>query len=225
MEQKTQPAGDTLHLDVETRTETGSARPSAPRRRTVMEHSRGLRWVNVRELWEYRSLIVTLIARHVQVRYAQSVLGVGWSLVRPLISMIAFTVVFERFVKVPSDGRPYPVFSLAAVVPWAYFSAALSGASESLTSSASMIIKVYFPRLALPISFVAAALVDFAIGFGLLLLALIWFGITPSASSIVIVPAGPGMMLTATGVGCMVTALDILQHRDLKHVVPLLLQV
>lgn len=225
MEQKTQPAGDTLHLDPETRTETGSARPSALRRLTVMERSRGLRRVNLRELWEYRSLILTLIARHVQVRYAQSVLGVGWSLIRPLISMVMFTIVFERFVRVPSDGRPYPVFSLAAVVPWAYFSAALSGASESLTSSGSMITKVYFPRLVLPISFVAAALVDLAIGLGLLLLVLMWFGITPSVSSIVIVPLLiVAMMLTATGVGCVVTSLDI-QYRDLKHVVPLLLQV
>ncbi len=224
MKQDTRPASDPLQLNSGTRTATTSPAPDV-RRRTVMEHSRGLRRVDVRELWEYRSLIVTLIARHVQVRYAQSVLGVGWSLLRPLISMIVFTIVFQRFVRIPSDGRPYPVFSLAAVVPWTYFATALGGASESLTGSGSMITKVYFPRLVLPISFVAAPLVDLAIGMVLLLFMLIWYGITPSVSSLVIIPLLIiAMMLTATGVGCIVTALDI-QYRDLKQLVPFLLQV
>jgi lipopolysaccharide transport system permease protein len=224
MTQETRPASDPLRLNGHTRAATTPPPPDV-RRRTVMEHSRGLRRVDVRELWEYRSLIVTLIARHVQVRYAQSVLGVGWSLIRPLISMIVFTVVFQRFVKIPSDGRPYPVFSLAAVVPWTYFATALGGVSESLTASGSMITKVYFPRMALPISFVAAPLVDLAIGMVLLLLMLIWYGITPSISSLVIIPLLIlAMMLTATGVGCIVTALDI-QYRDLKQLVPFLLQV
>jgi lipopolysaccharide transport system permease protein len=193
--------------------------------RTRIERSGRLRTVNVQELWAYRSLIRTFVERHLQVRYAQSVLGVGWSIVRPLLSMIVLTIVFDKFARIPSDGVPYPVFSLAAVVPWTYFSTALTGASESLGGNGSMITKIYFPRLALPIASVLAPLVDLAIGFVILLLVLLWFGLTPAFWSILVLPLVMMIMiLTATGVGCFVAAIDV-QYRDASRLVPFLLQL
>jgi lipopolysaccharide transport system permease protein len=191
----------------------------------VLQRSDGPRPINVHELWEYRSLIAALTARQLQVRYAQTVLGVGWAVVRPLVSMLVFTIIFQRVVQVPSDNRPYQAFSLAAVVPWSYFSTVLTGAGDSLTGSSSMLTKVYFPRLALPISAAAAALVDFAIGFALLLVTIAWFGIVPSIWSVIVIPVLTlAMMLTAIGVGCAVAALDI-QYRDVKQLVPFVLQI
>ena len=192
---------------------------------TVLEASAGLRTFNLRELWAYRSLIAVLVARHLQVRYAQSVIGVGWSAVRPLLSMVVLTVVFDKFVRVPSDGVPYPVFALAAVVPWTYFSTALAGASESMAGNSAIITKVYFPRLALPVANVLAPLVDLAIGLVLLVVALIWYGLTPSLSSIWAIPlVTVVMMLTAAGVGALVAAIDV-QYRDASRLVPFVLQL
>jgi lipopolysaccharide transport system permease protein len=196
---------------------------SAPR--VVIQPLRGVHWIDLAELWEYRALVASLTIRHIQVRYAQSVLGVGWAVVQPLTSMIVFTVIFAAFARVPSDGMPYQLFSLAALVPWTYFSSALTGASTSLSNSSGMLTKVYFPRLALPISHVAAGLVDFAIGLTLLLAMVFWYGHTPSLMAVAAVPILVAMMmLTAFGIGCGLAALDV-QYRDVKHVIPFALQV
>jgi lipopolysaccharide transport system permease protein len=166
-----------------------------------------------------------LVVRHVQVRYAQSVLGVGWSVVRPLLSMGVLTLVFARFVRMPSDGLPYPIFSLAAVVPWTYFSTALAGASECMASNSAVITKVYFPRLALPIANVLAPLVDLAIGLVLLLAAMLWYGLAPGLSILFVIPLTTLIMVfTATGVGCFVAAVDV-QFRDASRLVPFVLQL
>jgi lipopolysaccharide transport system permease protein len=136
-----------------------------------------------------------------------------------------FTVIFAKFAGIPSDGKPYQVFAFAALVPWTYVSAAVTGASSSLSASSAMLTKVYFPRLALPISYVLSGLVDFAIGLVLLLSMLFWFGITPLASSVAVVPwLVLAMVLTATGVACGLAAFDV-QYRDVKHAVPFLMQV
>lgn len=212
-----QPAGV---MTVEVASDAPSSVP-----RIVIEASRGVRWVDVAELWRARALVASLIVRHIQVRYAQSVLGVGWAALQPLTSMLVFTVIFASFAGVPSDGVPYPVFSLAALVPWTYFSTAVTGASTSLSNNAAMLTKVYFPRLALPISYIAAGLVDFAIGLVLLFVLLFWYGITPALAAIVAVPVLVAMMMfTAFGIGCALAALDV-QYRDVRHVIPFVLQI
>jgi len=191
----------------------------------MIRPSRGLRGINARELWAYRWLILTLTARHIQVRYAQTLLGIGWAIVQPVISVAIFTVIFAKFARIPSDGKPYQVFALAALVPWTYFSTAVTAASGSLSASSAMVTKVYFPRLALPISYILSSLIDFVIGFALLLSMMFWFGIMPLATSVAVVPLLVlGMMLTATGVSCVLAAFDV-QYRDVRHVVPFLLQV
>jgi lipopolysaccharide transport system permease protein len=197
---------------------------ATPRRRVIIKPSGRLRGINLRELWEHRWLILTLTARHIQVRYAQTLLGIGWAIVQPVISVAIFTVIFSRFAGIPSEGKPYHIFALAATVPWIYVSTAVSGASSSLSASSAMLTKVYFPRLALPISYVLSGLLDFIVGFVLLLSMLFWYGITPLAVSVIAIPwLVLAMVLTATGISCTLAALDV-QYRDVKHVVPFLLQ-
>jgi len=198
---------------------------AASRRRVMIKASRGLRGINFRELWAYRWLILTLTARHIQVRYAQTLLGIGWAVVQPLVSTVIFTVIFAKFARIPSDGKPYQIFALAALVPWTYVSSAVSAASGSLSASSAMVTKVYFPRLALPISHILSTLIDFIIGFALLLFMMFWGGITPPTSNLAVIPLLVlAMMLTATGVSSVLAAFDI-QYRDVRHVVPFLLQV
>jgi lipopolysaccharide transport system permease protein len=139
--------------------------------------------------------------------------------------MVVFTVIFGRLARMPSDGVPYSVFSLAALVPWTYFSSALTGSSNSLVINRSLVTKVYFPRLVIPAAAVLAALVDFAIAFVVLLLVMLGFGIFPGAQSIWTVPAALVMLsLTAMGAGSWLAALNV-QYHDVRHVSPFLVQV
>lgn len=181
--------------------------------------------IDVRELWAYRGLLFFLVWRDIKVRYAQTVMGAGWAILQPVLTTVVFTVIFGRFAKIPSDGVPYSVFSLTAMVPWMYFSSALSGSSNSLVSNTNLITKVYFPRLVIPFAPVLAGLVDFAIGFAILLVFILAYGIVPGFSTLVVVPVLLiATMLTAAGVGCWFAALNI-QYRDVKYVIPFLVQV
>jgi lipopolysaccharide transport system permease protein len=138
--------------------------------------------------------------------------------------MVVFTLIFGRLAGIPSDGVPYAVFSLSAVVPWTYFSNALSGSSNALVGSTNLITKVYFPRLVIPITPALAGLVDFGIGLAVLLLVMAGFGIVPSLAALLLPALVLVMMLTAVGVGFWLSALNI-QYRDVKYVVPFLLQI
>lgn len=202
---------------------TAPAAPTAVRRRLAPVG----RWpsVDLRELWAARGLFGFLVWRDVKVRYAQTVLGAGWAVLQPMLAMVVFTVIFGRFARIPSDGVPYPAFSLAALVPWTYFATALAGASNSLLLSTNLLTKVYFPRLAIPMAPVLATLLDFGIALTVLLLVLSWFHIVPSAWAVLVVPLLLLVtVMTATGVGCFLAALNV-QYRDVKYVTPFLVQV
>lgn len=191
----------------------------------VIEPSGRFPRVDLRELWAYRGLFFFLVWRDIKVRYAQTVLGAGWAILQPLLTMAVFTVIFGWLARIPSDGVPYPLFALAALVPWTYFSTALSGASTSLVSSTNLLTKVYFPRLVIPFAPVLAGLVDFAIAFVVLLLLMLGYGVVPSVTALVLVPLLlVVMVLTAGGLGCWLAALNI-QYRDFRYVVPFLVQV
>lgn len=181
--------------------------------------------IDLRELWAYRQLFYFLVWRDLKVRYAQTVLGLGWAVAQPLLATLIFTLIFGRFARVPSDGVPYAAFALAGLVPWNYFSAALSGSSQSLVSSSNLITKVYFPRLVIPFAPVLAAMVDFAVGVVLVLAVVMWYGLVPAPEAIVMVPLLTILLATiAAGVGCWLSALNI-QYRDVKHVTPFLIQI
>lgn len=190
----------------------------------VIEPRRG--WgFDAAELWRYRGLFGFLVWRDINVRYAQTVLGAGWAIIQPLLTMVVFTIIFGNFANIPSEGVPYPVFSLCALVPWTYFAMALTNSSSSLVTSANLITKIYFPRVVIPFSPVLAGLVDFAIAFVILLLAMLLYGIVPGGIALLVVPVGILVtVLTAAGMGCWLSAMN-LQYRDVKYVVPFLVQV
>ena len=185
------------------------------------------RWpsINVREMWANRELLLFLVWRDIKVQYAQTVLGAAWAVVQPVMTMLIFTLVFGRLAKIPSDGVPYSVFTLAALIPWMYFSNAFSAASASLVNSSNLITKVYFPRLIIPIVSILSGLVNFAVSCVVLAVMMIWYHVTPSLIAIPMIPALLLLMiLTATGVGCWLAAIYI-QYRDVRQIVPFIVQI
>lgn len=179
---------------------------------------------DLREIWAYRDLLILLVQRDITIRYKQSAIGIGWAIVQPLVLMTIFSIVFGRFARLPSDGFPYPVFTLCALVPWLYFARSLTGTSDSLVGSAHLVTKVYFPRLILPISKTLAGLVDLGVAFGLLVILLAWYRIVPGWG-LLLLPVFVGIaMLTALSVGLWLTALSV-KYRDIGVLVPFLTQI
>jgi len=195
-----------------------------PAEHTVIEGSAGLGLIEWRELWRYRDLFYFLVWRDVKTRYAQSILGVGWAVIKPVFSMIVFTIVFGNLAKVSSDGVPYAIFSYTALVPWTYFSSALTDSSGSLVSASGMISKVYFPRLVIPLAPVLGKLVDFAVALVILFGLMAWFGFAPTAWGLLLPALILLMMLTASGMGMWLTALAI-QYRDVKYAMSFVVQL
>lgn len=183
---------------------------------TLIEPKAGWRLIDFRELWQYRDLFYFFVWRDIKVRYAQSILGVGWAIIQPVFSMIVFTIVFGKLARISSDGAPYAIFTYAALVPWIYFSNALSGASSSLIQGANLLKKIYFPRLILPLSSVLSKLVDFGIALLLLFGLMVWFKAAPTMSAFALPVLVLMMMLTAAGLGMWLTALAV-QYRDVKY--------
>jgi lipopolysaccharide transport system permease protein len=190
----------------------------------VIEPSSGWRAIDLRELWKFRELLYFLTWRDVKVRYKQTALGALWAVIQPFVVMVVFSIFFGRLAGVPSDGIPYPVFSFTALVPWTFFAHGLHLGGESLTSNQSLLRKVYFPRLALPIAAVLTGLVDFGIAFVVLLAIMLYYGFIVSAAAIAVVPL---LMLTfaaVLGVSLWLSALNV-QYRDVRHVLPFLTQL
>lgn len=173
-------------------------------------------WVQLREVWEYRDLFYYLVWRDIKTRYAQSVLGIGWSIIQPLFSMVVFTVVFGNMAKISSDGVPYAIFSYTALVPWTYFSGALTRTGGSLLTARGMITKVYFPRLVVPLVAVTGKLMDFGIALLILFGMMLYFGFLPTVQVLLLPLVILVMVLTVAGLGMWLTALA-LQYRDITY--------
>jgi lipopolysaccharide transport system permease protein len=179
---------------------------------------------DLRELWAYRDLLVLLVRRDVSVRYKQSAVGIGWAVVQPVMMMLIFSVIFGRFAGLPSEGVPYPLFTLTALLPWLYFAKALTGSSDSLVGSANLVKKVYFPRLILPLSKTISGLVDFAVAFGLLAILLAWYEVMPGWELLLLPVLVFIAMLTALSVGLWLTAMNV-KYRDIGLMVPFISQI
>jgi lipopolysaccharide transport system permease protein len=189
----------------------------------VIEPARGWVPVHFGELWEFRELLYFLTWRDIKVRYKRTALGVAWALIQPLMTTLVFTVFFGRFGKMPSDGLPYALFTLCALLPWQLFSYALVESSNSVVTNERLITKVYFPRLLIPMSTVLAGLADFAISFALLAVAMAWFGVVPGPR-VVLLPLLVVMAIaTALGVGLWLSALNV-QYRDVRYTLAFLTQ-
>ena len=189
-----------------------------------IEPSRSWLAVNLPELWAYRELLYFLVWRDVKVRYKQTVIGIGWTILQPLTTMVIFTVIFGNFAKIPSDGLPYPVFAYTALLPWDLFANALNRCTVSLTGSANLITKVYFPRLIVPASAIISGIIDFAIAFVFLLGIMLWFHIVPTWGAIALPIFLLLTLMTALAVGLWLSALNV-RYRDVGHAIPFLIQI
>ncbi len=190
----------------------------------VIEPVRGWQLVNWRELRDYRDLFYFLVDRDIKVLYKQTVLGFGWAILRPVLSMVIFTVIFGDLAQVDSDGVPYAIFSYAALVPWLYFSTALSAAALSLVNNTDMLTKVYVPRLTFPMTPVFSKLVDFFISFVIVFVLLAWFRI-PLTPKLLYLPLLIALMMLATaGMGLWFAAMSV-KYRDVKHAMPFVTQI
>jgi lipopolysaccharide transport system permease protein len=179
--------------------------------------------LRLREVWMYRELLYFLIWRDLKVRYKQTVIGVAWVILQPIMSMGAFTLFFGRLAKLPSDGLPYPVFYFAALLPWTYFATALGKATAVVVGSQNLITKVYFPRLILPLSAVLSGLVDFGIAFLVMLVLVVKYRLHPGLHMIWLLLFLLLALATALGVGLWLSALNAL-YRDVGHVLPFIVQ-
>ena len=182
----------------------------------VIEPQSGWRFLNLKELREYRDLFYFLIWKNIKVKYAQSVLGIGWAIIQPVFSMIVFTIIFGKLVNVSSDGAPYALFSFVALVPWTYFSNSLIDTTGSLVTNRNMLTKIYFPRLIFPMTSVLSKLVDFSISLFILFILMIWFGAIPNIGVLILPYLILLLMLTAAGIGMWLSALAV-QFRDIKY--------
>jgi lipopolysaccharide transport system permease protein len=179
--------------------------------------------LRLRELWEYRELLYFLTWRDVKVRYKQTALGAAWAVIQPFFTMVVFSVFFGRLAGIPSEGLPYPVFAFSALVPWTYFSTAVTQASNSLVAHEGMLKKVFFPRLLVPMSAVAGGLVDFAIAFVVLIGIMAYYGIAPTAAAWTVPLFVLLATATALSVGLWLSALNV-RYRDVRHTLPFITQ-
>jgi lipopolysaccharide transport system permease protein len=188
-----------------------------------IEPSRGWAALRLDELWEYRELLWFLTWRDVKVRYKQTLLGAAWAILQPVLTMLVFSLFFGRLAKIPSDGLPYPVFAFTALVPWTFFAYALGQSSNSVVQSGQMIKKVYFPRLAVPLSSVMSGTVDFSLAFLVLLGMMAFYHVVPSANMLWLPLFFLLAVISALGVGLWLSALNV-EYRDVRYVVPFLTQ-
>jgi lipopolysaccharide transport system permease protein len=199
---------------METTVTQAEARVETPQ--TVIEPPSGWQLVDLEELWRYKDLLWFLVWRDVKARYAQSILGIGWAVIQPVFNMVVFTVIFGNLAKISSEGVPYVIFSYTGLVPWTYFSNALTQSGSSLVNARNMITKVYFPRLIVPLAPVLAKLLDFGIATLLLFGLMAYFGIAPTGWAVGLPVLVLLMILTASGAGMWLTAMAI-QYRDVKY--------
>lgn len=189
-----------------------------------VEPTRGWVRLHLGELWHFRSLMYFLTWRDVKVKYKQTTLGIVWAVLQPVLNTIIFTIVFGRFIRVRTPGDvPYEIFAFAGMLMWGFFATALNSAAGSVVGNANLISKVYFPRLIVPVSGVAGALPDFAVGFVLLLVLMPFYGLMPGPAMLLVPVFLFLAIVTALGVGIWLAALTA-RYRDFRYIVPFLVQ-
>jgi lipopolysaccharide transport system permease protein len=206
-------------------TQSSVALPLGSRTSTTIriEPPRNLFELRLREVWAYRELLYFFVWRDVKIRYKQTAIGVLWVVLQPVLNMLVFTLFFGHLAKLPSDGLPYPVFYFAALVPWTYFAYALQMTTNVVVDNQRLITKIYFPRLILPISSALSGLVDFCIGFVVLAVFTVAYGIRPTLAALWLPALLTLTLFIALGVGLWLSALNAL-YRDVKYVIPFLIQ-
>lgn len=202
--------------------QAGAGAPSA--HETVIEPRKGWLGINLKEIWQYRELLYFLTWRDVKIRYKQTVLGFLWAFLQPFIKMVVFSAIFGGLAKMDSEGFPYPIFLYAGLLPWQFFSQALTRSGQSIVGSGHLITRVYFPRLIIPTASTGACLVDFAVSFIILIGLMFYYGITPHLSTLLVLPLVLLTIITALGVGTLLSALNA-AYRDFRYVIPFAVQI
>jgi lipopolysaccharide transport system permease protein len=191
---------------------------------TYIRPSRGWTSLQLHELWEYRELVYFLIWRDIKVRYKQTALGAAWAIIQPVFTMVVFSLFFGRLAKMPSDGVPYHLFSMAGLVPWTFFANGLVQSSNSTVGSAHLIQKVYFPRLVIPVAAVLSGGVDFLLSFSVLIALILAAGVSITAGVLWLPLLLLLALATALGVGLWLAALNVL-YRDVRYILPFVVQL
>lgn len=180
---------------------------------------------DITELWKYRELLYFFTWRDLKVRYKQTLVGAGWAIFQPFITMVVFSIFFGGLAKIPSDGVPYPIFVYVGLIFWQFFSSALSDTSNTLIANQAIITKVYFPRLILPISSVMTKIVDFIIASIILAGLMVYYGYLPNLNGILILPILLIItFMTAVGGGLLLAAINV-KYRDVRYALPFLIQI
>lgn len=190
---------------------------------THIQPTKGWVSLNLKELWKYRELLYFLTWRDIKVRYKQTALGAAWAIIQPFFTMLVFSLFFGKLAGIPSDGIPYPIFAFSALVPWMFFANGLSNASNSLVGDANLIKKVYFPRLAIPISTILSGVIDFVLAFLLLLGMMLYFKMVPTLNVLWLPLLLLLALITALGVGLWLSAMNV-KYRDVRYTIPFITQ-
>jgi lipopolysaccharide transport system permease protein len=192
--------------------------------KSIIKPRTGLQVINLKELFHYKDLLYFMVKKDITVLYKQSILGILWAVIRPVFSMIIFSIVFGRLANISSDGIPYPIFSYVALVPWTYFSTTMTKSTQSLISSAGIFTKVYFPRLIIPITPVLAGLIDFFIAFCVIGVLMVYYNFIPSINILWVPYLTLIMIIFSAGVGMWLSAMAI-QYRDVRHAIQFIAQL
>lgn len=214
--QTTRPALEEVEVDL-------SAHSADKPHALIKSEQEGVQ-LNLGELWEFRELLYFLTLRDVKVRYKQTLMGIVWVLIQPLLTMFILTLVFGRFVRVDTGAMPYPLFALSGLLLWLFFSNAVINCTQSLVLNSNLITKVYFPRMFVPAASVTAGIVDLSVAFLLLIGMALYYGVSPSWSNLLLPLFILLISLLALGVGLLCSALTV-KYRDLRHALPFLIQI
>jgi len=192
---------------------------------TIIRPKKIFSWNDLREIWQYKELLYFFTWRDLKVRYKQTALGAAWAIFQPLMTMVVFTVFFGNLAKMPSDGVPYPIFVYTGLLFWQFFSSALSDTSSCLTANQSIVTKVYFPRLVLPIASVMTKLVDFAVAAIILIGMMFYYGYHPNITGIILIPFLLFIcFMTSVGLGLVLAAINV-KYRDVRYILPYFIQM
>jgi lipopolysaccharide transport system permease protein len=196
---------------------------NGPVQEIIIEHRGTLAGFQFRELWQYRELLRFLVVRDIKVRYKQTMLGGLWAILQPFMNMVVFTIFFGHLAKIPSDQLPYPIFVYTALLPWQFFSGGIGSSGNSLVANSHLISKVYFPRMIIPAASLGAGCLDFLIAFILLIVMMIYYGISPGIGILLFPILMTLVAVAALGVGMILAALNV-AYRDFRYVIPFLVQ-
>lgn len=190
----------------------------------VIRPTRGLRHIDLKEIWRHREILYFLTWRDIKIRYKETLVGVLWAVIQPVLTMAVFSLFFGRLAKVPSGGLPYPLFVYAGLLPWTYFSQALTRSSESVVENANMIRKVYFPRVIIPVSASFSALIDFLIASAVFFLLMLYYGFSPVKAMILFPALLLFTFLCSAGIGLWLASLNVM-YRDVRHAIPFFIKL